>query len=445
MSILNHDGVLLEFLDAKSGELVVLSEDDFFAKTLRSVLAKTVGARQAGITHYHAESPALRYLMRRGREPAPLVLVVERLVAHRPTTELIYAVKGALPRLPVLLLTTEAEEGDSAFLHETGVDSILTKPASADDIIQKLANLVRPPEKIRRLMDQARSLLVQERCDDVLALAEKVLGLKPGSPGALMLRGEALLCQGRRDEAREALVTAHEQAPLYLEPLKRLAEMYRGVDEAERLVHLRALDDISPRNLRRKYEMGRALVSLGRFEEAEAQFDAAVERAREESMTIVENIVLDVVDALPEQSAQASEKYLVGLLESKRGALSARDMVIFNRLGLALRRQGKWKEALENYRQALEVSPGDAGILYNMALAHADGNQYAQAVTGLEDALGRDADLGSGSKTVLANMADIFARAGQNARAREFYQRALELDPADRTLHLAMKQLPPSA
>ncbi|MGE4551496.1 MAG: tetratricopeptide repeat protein [Desulfovibrionaceae bacterium] len=442
MSPLDHDAVLLEFLDDQDGELLVLTEDDFFVRTLRSVLGKTVGARRVAVTHHQGEAPALRQVMRRGREPAPLVLLVERRVGRRPTTEFIYAVKGALPRLPVLLLTGEAEEGDSAFLHETGVDSILTKPASADDIIQKLANLVRPPEKIRRLMDQARALLTRGRGEEVLGLTDKVLALKPGSPGALMLRGEALLGLGRRDEARAAFSQAHEHAPLYLDPLKHLAEMYRGVDDAEHLLHLRALDEISPRNLRRKFDMGRALVRLGRLEEAEAQFDAAVERAREESMTIVENIVLDVVDALPEEAARASEKYLSGLLASKHGSLGPRDMVVFNRLGLALRRQGKWKEALENYRQASQVAPDDAGLHYNMALAHADGDQYAQAVAALEDALGREPGLGTGSKAVLANMADIFVRAGRTARAREFYQRALDLDPADRELRLALRQLP---
>lgn len=35
----------------------------------------------------------------------------------------------------------------------------------------------------------------------------------------------------------------------------------------------------------------------------------------------------------------------------------------FNRLGLAFRRQKKFKEAIENYRKAIALSPDDAVVL----------------------------------------------------------------------------------
>ncbi|HJP14402.1 MAG TPA: tetratricopeptide repeat protein [Nitrospinota bacterium] len=59
----------------------------------------------------------------------------------------------------------------------------------------------------------------------------------------------------------------------------------------------------------------------------------------------------------------------------------------FNRLGLAFRRQKKFREAIENYRKANAIAPDDAVVFYNMAIALAKSGDFNQAIGSLRRAL----------------------------------------------------------
>ncbi len=53
-------------------------------------------------------------------------------------------------------------------------------------------------------------------------------------------------------------------------------------------------------------------------------------------------------------------------------------METYNKLGIALRKQGKWQQAVENYQSALKVAPNEPGLFYNIGLAYSDGKEYAK-------------------------------------------------------------------
>lgn len=46
---------------------------------------------------------------------------------------------------------------------------------------------------------------------------------------------------------------------------------------------------------------------------------------------------------------------------------------IYNRPGIALRRQGKWKEAIRECEIALTVDPRDGGLYFNTAKSYLEG------------------------------------------------------------------------
>ena len=63
------------------------------------------------------------------------------------------------------------------------------------------------------------------------------------------------------------------------------------------------------------------------------------------------------------QSAQAVSHYLI-VVKSKSA-----DFRVLNNLAVNLDKQGRYIEAIDYYRRALEVQPGNPGVHYNLAVA----------------------------------------------------------------------------
>ena len=131
-----------------------------------------------------------------------------------------------------------------------------------------------------------------------------------------------------------------------------------------------------------------------------------------------------------ENSPALAEKYYTKLLEMKGDNLTKEDMVTFNRLGIALRKQGKWKQALENYQKALTVVPDDTRVIYNMGLAFADGQQFREAVGCYDKALRLDPTFSKTAAVVAFNMAYAYFMTKDVESAKHFLAVALEVDPS---------------
>jgi len=245
-----------------------------------------------------------------------------------------------------------------------------------------------------------------------------------------MLIGDACLREGRRDEAIQAYESAHEGAKLYLEPLKKLADAHKDVNEDSYLRYMRRLDSISPLNTERKCEIGKVYARRSDMESADRFFSAAIDNARREAMSHVERVITDISEAVAESAPALAEKYYVQLLDMKGNDLTQDDMVTFNRLGIALRRQGKWREAVENYKKALTVVSTDERVLYNMGLAYADGQLHRMAVGAFEQVLRIKPDFYKTAPVVSFNLASAYVQMKDIGTARHYLNAALAMDPA---------------
>ena len=434
------DQDLREFLEPQQGVVVMLSDDPLFVRTLRTTIFKTLGVKTDCLKIFQDSGQALRsvrdYLG--GPVPSPVLVLADRLLRGMPTLEFLRGIKGAFSEAKILVMTQETSKESLSQLFEIGVDSILTKPVSVGTLIEKMAGAIKPQGKISQLVQEARRLLELGETAKVKQISEAILKVKEKSPVALMLMGDALLIEGERAEAIRAYEAAHQGATLYLEPLKKLASVHQGENDDDNYLHyLKKLDVISPLNTERKCEIGKVYVRKNDMDRAEVYFGEAIVNAQREASSYVDQIVSDIAESVSEASPAMAEKYYVKMLEMKGENLTKEDMATFNRLGIALRKQGKWKEALENYKKALTVVPDDQRVLYNMGLAYADGQLHRDAVDCYERVLKSDPEFHRTAAVVAYNIANSYHLSKQGKVARKYVEAALALEPN----HQAAKRL----
>jgi tetratricopeptide (TPR) repeat protein len=435
------DQDMREFLDGQGGRLIMLSDDPLFGRTLRTTVLKTLAIKADCLEVYLDSGQALKSVRENVGRKIPVLVLADRLLRGTPTLEFLRGIKGAFPEAKILVMTQETSKEELSQLYELGVDSILTKPVSVDTLVEKMAGAIKPQGRISQLVQEGRRLLELGETAKVMDISRAILKLKERSPVALMLMGDAYLMEGRRDEAVQAYEEAHKGATLYLEPLKKLAGVHKGQDEEAYLRYLKKLDRISPLNTERKCELGRVYAGRNDMERADAYFSQAIANAQREALSYVERIVSEIAESVAEVAPALAEKYYVKILDMKGDNLTQDDMVTFNRLGIALRRQGKWREAIDYYKRALTVVPNDERVLYNMGLAYMDGQQYRLAVGAFEHVLRINPEFHRTAAVVAFNIAQAYAQSRSPEAARTFLQAALKLDPAHQASLRLLRQV----
>lgn len=424
-----YDRIVFDFLDKTEHLLLVASEDPVFIKILRAAINKTVGVKRDCLYIVPDLPTASKGIRDYTDRKTPTILFLERMLRGRPTTEFIANVKNLFPDQKIIVLVSETRKENIAYFYELGVNNVIAKPASTNNVIEKLAFTIKPQGKLSELMDLGKGFLTKGDHKQVLKVAEKILALKPGSPAGLMLRGDAYLEMGRREDAVAAYLEAHESSGLYLEPLKRLANVFKDHDQERYLEYLKKLDKLSPLHTERKCEIGKVHVDKGEINLAEKYFDQAIVAATQEAMNVIGVIAENIADAVGETSPELSEKYLAKMLESKGDRLSREDLVHFNRLGMALRRQGKWQEAIANYEKALTVAPDDEGLYYNIGLAQNDGGKKREALRAMHKALEINPRFYQNSANVAFTLGSIFSENGNAREAAGYLEAALQVNP----------------
>ena len=440
MSNPNLDAVVYDFYSTETSGVVLLSTDALFLKMLRGT-AKMLGVRRECVWVEHSPEVAAKLLAGRRQRRQPTVLFMElELEGHRMTSFLV-TVKAMWPELKIVALVGESRREDIAHLYESGADNVIAKPASVNNIIEKLALTLKPQGKLSELVGQAKDALSRGQLDVTQDICRKVLQLKPGSPTANMLLGDAFLAGGDEERALDAYLEASRNAPLFMEPLKRLAEFFREREHDKYLNYLKKLDKLSPLNAERKRDIGAAHFHRGENDKAMAYFDEAIACATREAAALIENITTGIAEIVGEQSPELAEKYLVKVLEGKADRLTRQDIETFNRLGIALKKQGKWQTAVEYYQKALAVAQDDEGLHYNLGLALAEGGRHAEASRRFEQALRLNPKFYQDRPSVTRNLATTFLAVRDAARSRLLLEHLLELKPDDADAKASLARL----
>ncbi len=426
-----YDDDVREFIALQNGVFLVVSNDTLFNKNLRGTLLRHLTIKDECV-HNVATIDSLQKEIKLLRSKKHKVLVfIERELNGRNTSDLVRYIKSDFgSELFLVVLTTEVDRDKLVLLHELGADNIITKPISPDTLIEKIAFTVKPRGQIGELMDQGRQLLDTDNPLEAAKIARQVLDMKPNSPSGLLLMGDALRAMGRKEEALRAYTQAEKGARLFLDPLKKIADLHHEEgNTVEELKFLERLDKLSPLNVDRKVDIGTGYIKVGDTDKAKAAFDQAVRIATKEALDAVSRVTQSIAARCMDSAPEISEQYLRQALNTRKNMLDRSDIELFNRLGLMLRRQGKWQEAVVEYRKALRISPEDGGLFYNISMAFTEGRQYIEAYQYLDRALTINPDLWRTSEAVCYNIATVFRRYGKRDMAVEYLKKALELNP----------------
>lgn len=431
-----HERSIFDFA-MHGGKFAALTTDLDFAHLLKQTLRHDLGLA----AHYfiHVESYAA-FINLLDQEPSTsFVLCMDRVLPGISCAQALEKILSITPEIKIIIVTQEVDQHTLALLVEQGTHNVITKPISPVSLTEKLAFTIAPQGKLGKLIEQGKKMIVRRDWGAALMTADEILAEKQGSAVGFMIKGDAYLGLNMVDKAADMYKRAVRSAELYLAPLKRLAEMYDQLgDHNNQLNYLHRLHEISPLNIQRVMRIGELEMVVGNFQEAEVMFERAMNQTRREAAELMSSVSAHIASACADYDPDLAAKYSKKSLDLRGEAFSRKDIATVNILGISLRKQGKWKEAIREYNRVLTVLPDHAGLLYNVALAFSEGGHAAKALEIMRRALEHDPSLPNSGKNVAYNIGMMFQKAGQNGA--QFFKKAYEQDPNDQVMWEAWKR-----
>jgi Flp pilus assembly protein TadD len=217
------------------------------------------------------------------------------------------------------------------------------------------------------------------------AALARIPATSPYASSARVMEAWTLTDEGRNDEALAMTRAAGEAGDVRAK--RALADMYRNLERYEDAEPIYTeLIASAPSDWRLYFSRGAARERLGRWPEAEADFQRALEIS-------------------PEQPD------------------------VLNYLGYSwIERGERLQEALAMIERAVELRPSSGAIIDSLGWAHYRLGDYARAVDYLEHAV----QLEPADPTLNDHLGDVYWRLGRRIEARFQWQRALTLEPNNR-------------
>ncbi|MBI5179280.1 MAG: tetratricopeptide repeat protein [Nitrospinae bacterium] len=351
----------------KGGYILVADDMSNMRKTLKNML------RQVGIMNVvEAEDGDTAIKVIKTHEEKCLFALLDWNMPRLPGIHAAREIRSdaKIHDTPILMVTAEIDKGQVAQAGEIGVNGYIIKPFVAKTLEEKIEAILdareNPPEYVK-LLKAGEALAKMGQYEKALAVFNEVMN-KQGSARVLVHIGDLHELMGEYDKAQAVYQEAVVSNPQYLKAHVKSAEVYmKQGDEAAALSSLQKASEISPANAERHVEIAKIHMKKGDDVAARAALENAVRYDPRKATEIAEEL-------LTQGKPQMAEGFFRKTLEKHADSVH-----IYNRLGIALRRQGKWQEAITEYEKAIKVDPHDEGLYFNMAKAYVEGNKLEEA------------------------------------------------------------------
>jgi len=421
--------VIYDYVD-EPGVFVLISRDKTFYQTFKSAISHELGIENEFIQLVPDLARAAELIQFFTEKEVKPFIFMENALDSELTLSFLRYVRSAHKDLKVVILTRVLSKERLFQFYEDGADSFLKKPASVNSIIQKIAFVVKPQREADLLVQQGREHINSNRFDEALEVADKILAKWPKNAAAMVVYGDAKKGLAHRSEALSAYAKAERNSRDYLEPLQKIVMIHAEDDNRpEALKYLVKLDRMSPLNCNRKIKIAEMHFDQGDALSAEKYFDNAISSAKEEALAVVGEMSLDIAEMAASHDPKLATKYYRQSLELVKSSKSQLAMSIYNRLGISLRKQGLWYEAIEAYSEAAKYSPKDENIQYNMGLAYGEGDQHVEGAARMQQALYINPEMYIGKPDLAYNIGAAFVKAKKSGEAVECLKHLQEISP----------------
>ncbi|MGV8075613.1 MAG: tetratricopeptide repeat protein [Syntrophobacteraceae bacterium] len=291
--------------------------------------------------------------------------------------------------LPFLMITGETMQEVVAFAGEWGAYECILKPFSYSDLKKRIESVLErfrdPGEVLYRQLERLKETGCPEKALEKIEEIESSNSISKVK--WLNIKGECLMAVGKVEQAAELFEKALKLSDIFLPAFKNYALCQQKMGNAEKAIEaLEKADSISPMDVDRKVNLAKLLMETGHSEDGRAVLDKALKFSPPEER---ESNRLKVAEAYLENDCfEEAEKMFVRALKHDPQSIET-----YNRLGIALRRQGKHKDAERYYNLALSYHPNNPTILYNIGVLHLDRQDKASAVKLFQRALQIDPEL----------------------------------------------------
>lgn len=273
-------------------------------------------------------------------------------------------------------------------LLSTRVDSLLKRAQSPDEL------LFRHMEQLRRDGDtkQAMALIEQAEMLNRISLAKWINA-----------KGECLMQSGKPEEAAAAFEKATEISAIYIAAYKNYAFAHKKLGNIDKAIAaLEHTEKMSPRDNERTFLLGQLMLQSGQTDAGKQYLDNLLKRcgAGEKESTLRKVAQVYLEGGL---FKEAEEVYMSAL------EFNPSDLDLYNRLGVALRQQRKYDQALQCYLSALKKHPDQPGIYHNLGVLYMALKDYDTARRHFHRALAINPQFNE-TKTMLKKLEEIRAR-----------------------------------
>ena len=146
-----QQAVVRDFFTGQNGHIICVTDDQTFLALLRNTIKSLALNKQGMLDFFPDPSKVLKAItddIAAKRTPA---LFIERTLAGTGDTGfMIRHFRDSFPQLRIFAMSANADKGRLMLLHEAGVDNILIKPISTDDLMEKMANSLKPPSPLKQ-------------------------------------------------------------------------------------------------------------------------------------------------------------------------------------------------------------------------------------------------------------------------------------------------------